>query len=168
MEEKKGSIKRGRKAGGKFNAVDLFIILVVIGIIGVFLISLFASDGDSDAVKLEYTVQFENVDAVLADNVKIGEKVYESSSRTPVGVVTAVDNSSRYTVYEYDSEKNAVVAIEYPDRYNLKVSVSADAVFSEGVGYSVRGIRIAVGAGLALRFADYVGNAYCIEISEAE
>ena len=160
--------KTANKSGGKFNAVDLFIILVATGLIGVFLITVFATGGNTDTVTVEYTVRFENVSEALADNIRIGDSVYESSSRTLIGIVTAVDNSSHYTVYEYDNEKRAVVPIEYPDKYNLKVMVSADAVFEEDEGYSVDGIRIAVGAGLNLRFANYVGNAYCVEISEAE
>ena len=160
--------KTANKSGGKFNAVDLFIILVATGLIGVFLITVFATGGNTDTVTVEYTVRFENVSEELADNIRIGDRVYESSSQTPIGVVTEVDNGSLYTVYEYDSEKNAIVPVEYPDKYNLKVSVKADAVFAEGVGYSVDGIRIAVGAALNLRFANYVGSSYCVEISEAE
>lgn len=168
MEEKTVSVKPPKKSNGKFNVVDLFIILVVIGTIGVFLVTVLSSDGKADTLAIEYTVRFENVSEALADNIRIGDSVYESSSRTLIGIVTAVDNSSHYTVYEYDNEKRAVVPIEYPDKYNLKVMVSADAVFEEDEGYSVDGIRIAVGAGLNLRFANYVGNAYCVEISEGE
>ena len=166
-EEKTGNFKTVKKTRGKFNAVDFFIVFVVAVIIAVFFISVFATDTEPQTVKLEYTVRFENVREDFIDNILYGETVYASSSQTPIGVVTGVDNSEHYAVYEYDSESKSIIAVEYPDRYNLNVTVVADATFSESVGYSVGGIRVAVGTKLDLRFANYVGSAYCVEMREA-
>ena len=167
-DEKTGAFRAVKKARVKFNAVDFIIVFVVTAIIAVLLISVFGTSADSQTVKLEYTVRLENVREDFIDNILYGETVYASSSQVPIGIVSGVDNSERYAVYEYDSRSNAIVGIEYPDKYNLKVTVLADAGFSEGVGYSIGGIRVAVGSKLDLRFANYVGSAYCVEIREAE
>ena len=55
---------------------------------------------------------------------------------------------------------------EYPDRYDLVVTVTADAVFTEGVGYTVNGRRVAVGTQFYLMFPDYLGQGYCISMRE--
>ena len=48
------------------------------------------------------------------------------------------------------------------------VTISVMADYDEGEGYSVGGRRIAVGEKLALRFTDFAGEGYCINLSTAE
>ena len=165
--EKTENFKIVKKKRGKFNAVDFLIVFAVTGIIAVFLVYVSAMGAEPQTVKLEYTVRFENVKEEFVDNILYGEDVCDSASQTPMGIVIKVDNSEHYEVYEYDSNLKAIVGVEYPDKYNLKVTLVADAVLSDGVGYTVGGIRVAVGAKLDLRFANYVGSAYCIEMREA-
>ena len=43
---------------------------------------------------------------------------------------------------------------EYPNRYDLIITVTADAVFTQGVGYTVNGRRVAVGSEFYLMFPE--------------
>ena len=58
--------------------------------------------------------------------------------------------------------------VEYPDRYNLKVTVTAKAELIEGVGYNVNDRRIAIGEAMSLRFRDFVCEGYCIYVTPTQ
>lgn len=169
MEDRTGSFKALKKTRGGFNAIDLLIILVIIGVIVVFAVSgIIGSDDLGESVKLEYTVAVEGIDADFSSKIKEGELVYDSSTKTLLGTVSSIESGVLYSVYEYDSASNSIVKRKYPDKYNVNVTISADAKFVDGVGYNVEGNRVAVGQQMALRFPECVFKAYCVEMREVQ
>ena len=58
------------------------------------------------------------------------------------------------------------VMVEYPDRYNVRVTIEATANFYEGKGYTVNSTRIAVGEKLSLKFPEFAGEGYCVNVIE--
>lgn len=169
MEERTGSFKAVKKKRGRFNAVDALIILLVIGVVIIFAVSRIThAEETGEKIKFEYTVTLECVDKDFIDKISTGERVYDSSSQNFLGTVTAVENDEPYTFYEYDADDDAMVLRTYPDKYNVKVTVSSKAQLVEGVGYSVGGCRIAVGQMLDLRFPEYVASAYCTDMREVK
>lgn len=166
MDEKTSSFKPIKQNRGKFNAVDLLIVLAVLGVIAAFVLSgIIFTDSDGERVRLEYTVLVEGVDELFYDRVKVGDRIYDSSSGEALGYVSKIDKSQHYAVYEYDGEQKLMVAKEYPDKYNFKITVSSNSQFVDNVGYSISGRRIAVGVKLDLRFPDYVTSGYCVDIN---
>ncbi len=167
MEDKTSSFKPVKRR--RFNVIDFIILAAVVLLILTFLFSKYIfSKKKGDVVKLEYTVIVEGVSEEFLDKVKIGDAVYDSSTNAILGYVKTTDEQSRFAVYEYDSAEEKLVAIEYPDRYNLKVTVSSDAEYVKSVGYSVNGRRIAVGGALNLRFPNYVASVYCVGINTVD
>ena len=57
---------------------------------------------------------------------------------------------------------------ELPNRYNIEIVISAEAVFEEGVGYQINGRRIAVGTKIHLMLPNYLGDGYCIGLREVK
>ena len=57
--------------------------------------------------------------------------------------------------------------VEYDDKINLLITVSATATYTEGKGYAVNERRIAVGEKLSVRFPDFAGEGYCVGFSSA-
>ena len=169
MEERTGSFKPVKKKRGRFNAIDALIILLVIGIVVIFIASGAAVSNDPGAdKKLEYTVMVEYVDDDFAGRIKVGDHVYNSSTKSLLGTVSSIKSNEHYYVYEYSEEENAMVSRSYSDKYNVEITVSANAKFVSGVGYSVGGIRVAVGEKMSLRFPGCVANAYCVGMREVK
>ena len=169
MEERTGSFKPVKKKRGRFNAVDILIILLIVGVIVIFAASTISvSEEPGEKTKFEYTMTIEGVSKDFLDLIENGERVYDSSSKNFLGTVSSVDGNKPYGLYEYDKTTGEMVVKEYPEKYNITFTVSAKAQFVEGVGYTVGGQRIAVGQNMELRFPDFVANAYCVGMREVE
>lgn len=171
MEERTGGFGAVKKGHRKFNWVDLLLLVVVVAVLfaTVFLIDPFSINvfGDQENnVVLEYTVQTEYVEESLVNKVHIGDEALSAVNKASLGLVSAIRNDILYSEAHYDRESGTVSMKEYPDRYNLQITITADAVFEEGKGYRVKGNRIAVGEQYSLMFPEYVGSGYCIRMRE--
>ena len=161
--------KRMAKKRGRFNLIDFLLVLVLLLIIGalvyVFLPSSVIKNITADkSEEIQYSIEILGVDKEFLDNIKENDVVLDSVSKSNLGTVTAVDYSIQYTKLEYNEEENAGVLSPIPDKYNVIVTISATAKFEEGEGYTVNGVRIAVGEKINARFPEYVCEAYCISI----
>ena len=171
MEERTngfGTVKRKR---GAFNPVDLVFILAVVLIVFCvfFLLDPFSLNTFGETEKqviLEYTVQIDYVDASLTDNIRLGDEVTYAANKTVLGTVSAVKNDILFSEAYYNADADVVSMKEYPDKYNLQITVTSEAVFEKGVGYTVKGTRMAVGGEYYLMFPNFVGSGYCIGIKE--
>ena len=171
MEERTGGFKPVKKKKGRFNLVDLLLVLialalvfVVVFVIDPFSINLFG--GEEREVTLEYTLRIDNVESPLIDKIKMGDEVVDASIKSSLGYVNAVENDIPHTEPYYDSEEDVVSMKEYPNRYDLVVTVTATATFTDGVGYTVNGRRVAVGTQFYLMFPEYLGSGTCISMRE--
>ena len=169
MEEKTGSFKAAKKRGG-FNAVDLLIVLVLVGIIALFVVSNFVNkDTAGETVEIEYVLLIEGVDEDFINKINVGDKAFDAFGDFLLGRVSAVDYTEHYAVYEHDSESGEIIATEYPDKYNVRVTLSSEnATFEDTVGYSVSGRRVSVGGKVEVRFPSYAAEGYCVEFKEVK
>ncbi|MBQ8140868.1 MAG: DUF4330 domain-containing protein [Clostridia bacterium] len=162
-----GASKKIRRG---FNFIDLFLILFVIAVvlIAVNIVSpmSFIDKLKSDSTHtIQYTVEFIGVDEEYIDSIKEEDIVVDSVSKSNMGSVTVADYNTRYSALEYSESAQAGVLTEYKDKYNVTVTITAEASYTEGYGYSVNNTRIAVGEKLSLRFPNYVGEGHCISFS---
>lgn len=168
MEERTGSFKPIKNQRGKFNWVDiviisLFVIIAALIVLSSSITEWFSSDED---VTLEYVVEVQNVSAELVGNISVGDKVYTSDTKMLIGSVVDVENTIPHTVFVYDEKIDSIIPKEIPDKYDVRVTVVADAKFKDEVGYFVNGRRISVGTGLNLRFPNFLCSGYCITVKE--
>ncbi len=177
MRERKEALANGaspRARGKRFNFIDFLIILAVV-LLAAIVINMFFPvswfnifDKNSSSREIQYTVEFMAVDEALIEKIKENDNVVDSVSKYTLGTVVTVNCSSHYTELEYNEEEKSGWLSPFPDKYNVLVTVTANADYEEGKGYSVGDRRIAVGEKLALRFPDYVGEGYCVSLSEAK
>lgn len=166
--------KKKKKRG--FNFVDFLLILIALAIIGgvVYIFSpiSFLKDLSSEINgTLYYTIEIKNVDIDFIENIKENDIVIDSVSKNTLGTVSVVDHNTKYTELDYhetDDGQYEGVFLEYRDRYNISVTITANANFIEGQGYTVNNCRIAVGEKLSLRFRDYVCEGYCVYVTPSE
>ncbi len=171
MEERTSGFRPVKKKKGRFNLVDLLLIvlLLVMIFVVVFVIDPFSLDvfgGTAQEVTLEYTLRIDSVDGTMVDKIEIGDRVVDASVKTSLGYVSSVEKDIPHTEPYYDSILDTVSMKEYPDLYDLVVTVTVEADFQEGVGYSVEGRRVAVGTKLYLMFPEYLTEGYCISMRE--
>ena len=168
-----GNVKKkskSEKKAGQFSAVDVILILLALLVLGgaalLWLPSSSALLGREKSVTIEYTVEITNVKDTFIRNVVERDSVMDSVSKHPIGTVSSVENSTPYTVLHYDDATDSVEMKEYPDAFNLLITIRAEASFVEGVGYTVNDYRIAVGKEMALKVPEFVGTGHCISIRE--
>jgi len=167
---------KGKKKKRGFNFVDFLLIIIALAIIGgvIYLfspISFLKDLGSQINGTLDYTVEIRNVDVMFIENIKENDVVIDSVSKNTIGTVSAIDHNTKYTELDYRENADGQyegVFLEYPDRYNITVTITADAEFLEGQGYSVNNCRVAVGEKMSLRFKDYVCQGYCVYVTPSE
>ena len=171
MEERTSGFKPVKKKKGRFNLVDFLmlflvaaILFVVLFVVDPFSINLFGAEARE--ITLEYTLRIDNVENALVNKIQMGDEVIDASVKTSLGYVSAVENDMPHTEPYYDPEEDIVVMKEYPNRYDVVVTVSSKATVTEGQGYTVNGRRVAVGTQFYLMFPDYTGSGNCISVRE--
>lgn len=173
------SVKK-KKNSGRFNFIDFILIVIVLLVIAavIYVFAPFSRLKDmtsSQPVALQYTVEILGVDEAFIEKIKENDFVIDSVSKNGMGTVVAVDYNNKYTELQYvinenpedGSKKTEGVLAEYPDKYNVIITISAEASYAAEKGYSVNGTRIAVGEKMSLRFPDYVGEGYCIGVERS-
>ena len=150
----------------RFNFIDFLLILLILAIIAaiVYIFVPFSwMKQQNGVVDLQYTIEFQGVNEDFIENIQENDVIIDSVSKNVIGKVIAVDYNTQHTVLQYDEANGEGVLAVIPEEYNLIVTVStANAVFSDGEGYSVNSCRIAVGEKICARFPSYVAEGYCI------
>lgn len=148
-----------------FIAVLLLIVLVAISYFTSF--SLFGMGGDKKTI--EYTVEFECVNETMADSIRIGDKAFDSSGKSTMGVVTAVSKKPAVR-YIYDHESGVLREAELPAAADgsaqvaLRVTMRVATDYISGEGLTVNGVRLSVGTPVRVGFTGYYGTGDCVSI----
>ena len=141
------------------------LLLIVFSLVYVFLPSSIIKTITADKTQeIQYSVEILGVDKEFLQKIKENDTVLDSVSKSKLGTVTAVDYSTPYKQFEYNEEENAGVLSAVEGKYNVIVTISATAKFKDGEGYTVDGVRIAVGEKINARFPDYSCEGYCIGV----
>ena len=131
----------------RFNIVDAVIIILVLGAIAVVGYVLLSERDtvapDTERVKIDYVLMVNEMRSVYADNVKVGDEVYESETEKQVGTVVQVSTtaSKRTGVNRQTGEQ---VITELDDRRDLYITVEAEAELTDNL-YIVNGYNVLVG-----------------------
>ncbi len=153
----------------KFNIIDFLLVLLLLVLIAalvyVFLpMSVFRGLGAGTGTDIRYSIEILGVDEQFLDDIKENDTVIDSVTKNTIGTVTAVDYGIQYTELKYDQENSVGVMSPVAGKYNVIVTISANADFEEGEGYMIGGTRIAVGEKISARFPGYACEAYCISV----
>ena len=169
-ENKKQSLRKvGRTS---FNVLDVIIIIAVLFVIAAIVVAVIPqfniSAINGEAVRITYTVIFKNVDESVYDKINANENVTETVTGALVGVVAeAPELELSYEYVVTDENGNDVAKKNYSDGLGMDVTVTitANAIYKEGIGYTVDGYRIAAGKEMSLRFSDFSCVGYCESLS---
>lgn len=90
-------VKNG-KLFGKINVIDFLVVLVILVGIAAVAAFLFLPRGAGDELVMKYMI--EEVDAFVADKVKIGDELYDESFSLELGEVTAIEKGPSVSYIE--------------------------------------------------------------------
>ncbi|MBE6535218.1 MAG: DUF4330 domain-containing protein [Ruminococcaceae bacterium] len=163
--------KRSRK---KFNLIDFLLIVVVLlitaGLVYLFLPTSLVKNITADrTVQIRYVLEVKGVDGQYINNIAAAQLVQDSVSKGEIGYVEAVENNP-YSELRYDLQQETDSGIgvisQIDGKYDLRITITADARYEEGAGYTVNGTRIAVGEKIYTKFPDFACEAFCIGVEE--
>ena len=165
-----GAVKKKRR----FNFVDFLLIVLILALIGgaIYLISsgvIQRQFRSEQTGTISYTVEIIGVKEEYLDLIVEGDAVVNAVSKNSLGTVESVDYSTKQTELGYEKKEDASdytgVLNEYPDRYNVSVSITVEGEYVPEDGYYINGTRIAVGEALSLRFPNFVCEGHCISLA---
>lgn len=172
FKKQKGEKKRA------FNVVDIVLILMILtaAVIAVFFFAPNANWnwGAAQHVQVEYTVEITGISKEMAAGISVGDQVFDGESHYAIGTVsnTEIDDGFEFV---YNEASGRIEAVAYADegdassvRKTMLVTITADAKYTQGSGYSVNGYRIAVNSDMSLCFPGYVGEGQCVSVTILE
>ena len=173
----KASAPRAKKSNryplNLFDLLIIFVLLVAIVLLamGIRLPDLFGSRESGKACRVEYTLTFQGVDERFAAAIASGDAVVTADTGVALGSVTGevLVAPHRIPALVSDgegSEASTVVLKEVPGQFDITITVQADAIYTEGVGYTVGGRAIRAGGAHHVRFPNYVGIGVCDALIE--
>ena len=125
------------KLFGIINAIDFFVILLVIAIgLGTYY-KFGVMDKTSTNVAMEpisYTVEIKKVRDYIFNNVKVGDELYDKTSGNSIGTITDIDSEVAKDIVEMVDGKGVYGEVE--NRYDVLLTVEAEGVVKEE-GYFV-------------------------------
>ena len=163
------NVKSTKKRKIRFNLIDFLLIVIALLLVAV-LVYVFLPNSvikgffAEDSVSIQYAIEFKGVDEAFLESIKQDDLVIDSVSKAEIGVVTAVDYSTQYTELTYDEGSSTGVLSVVPNKYNVIVTITAMADYSADTGYTIGGVRIAVGELIAARFPNFACEGYCISV----
>ena len=173
---KKSAPRAQRSTRYPLNLFDLLVIFVVLVAVvllafGIRLPDLFGGQEAGRACRLEYTVTFRGVDERFAQAVASGDALSTADTGMTLGSVAGEVALTPHTVPTLvpsatEGEEATVVMKQVPGQVDITVTVVADAIYTQGVGYTINGQAIRVGAAYHVRFPNYVGVGSCDSLRE--
>lgn len=155
-----------------FLAVDLFLLLAIVGAV-IFIVTALSSDdtakdGTTEARRIVYQIELAGVEEGLF-TLNGGEAVINAADGSVIGTVEYHDGGRPYAEYidaatKIDDKYFATKGEYREDLKTYLITVYADADYEASVGYFVEGCRIAVGREYTLRFGSYVCTGVCVSL----
>jgi len=158
------------KTKSRFNFVDVIIILAIIAVVAAIVWIVLVQSGTvktGKTARVEYTVRFTLVREEYSTYVKTGDTVTNSGTGNEIGSVIAVRHPEKSKYRDIRSitgtgDAKTVQVSEYPDLYDVYVTVSSEATISGDGIATVDGNKILIGAPIYFRDGLFAREGYVI------
>ena len=150
----------------KFNIVDIIIIVIVICVIaaGGKLFKKFSSDSHSGNETVYFEFMATKVRYEGANKVKAGDKVFNSTNSTYLGVVDGVEVSPYYEAV-FDPTEGSYEEIELSNKCNVDIHVECKG-YTTDEGVYPEGQELKVGQEFFLKGKGYAFEGYIVGVNE--
>ncbi len=139
---------RNYKLFGKIPIFDIIIVLVLVvaAVVGVSVLNTSKSGvayTTTVSKDIILTVRFGNISEQVVTMPKAGELVVDDGTNTNIGTVVSVAKEP-YVMHDFNSVTGEPVSTIYNDRYNLFVTIKANAKVSEAAT-EINGVKVGLG-----------------------
>ena len=167
-----GELESGQSPRRRINLLDILFLIVILAIIAAVVSfflpgSLFGLGGEQVAVS--FTIELKLVNGGMAENIRVGDSVFDAAGKSPIGKVSEVARTDS-TKMVYNQETGQIEEVAFPANIdgkvpqNLRITIEAIADYSPGSGYVVGGSRVSVGSDFTLCFTGYTGTGKCVAL----
>ena len=165
-------IQNRKKA--QFNLLDALIVLFILAMIGTVLYGLFGGFHKQDTAKpaeFNFDVKIPNVNATALPLITEGALVKDSVTGAEIGTVVSVrtEKSRYYGGARADEDGNYSLSVtNYPNQYDVYVTVSAHADEDKRGIFYVGGIRMLIGETVHFQVKSFSAISYIVKTAAAE
>lgn len=160
----------------QFNLIDALIVIIMLGLIGMAAYLLFGGFSEVEVpgnVDLTYEVRISGVKENMLPYIAEGLSVKESVTGESMGKIVAVrtEKSRYYGGVQKNENGDYVLGVtEYPDEYDVYVTVAASARADDRDIYTVGGTRMIIGEAVHFQVKSFSAVSYIVntEIPFAE
>jgi len=149
----------------KFNGLDVFIVIIIFLAVGAVVFYLNGAGNSlmaSDAKTVYFTVEVTYCMPGFADNIKIGDKISDSTKGDYYGTVSNVEVKPTTTITS-DLTDGTINRMDIPDRYNVYVTVMCDGRETDSAIYA-NGQKVTIGKLATIKGKGYAGQGYITEL----
>ena len=155
----------------RFNFIDALIILVILAIIGaaVYLVAMERhTNRSANLGNVDYVVRISGVSEDALAFITVGDTVKDSVSGETMGIIRAV-RTEKTAYYGSFAKKNAdgnyvLTKSQYPDRYDVYVTISANAVEDARGIYYLGTTKLLTGSAVYFKVPSFAAVSYVIEV----
>lgn len=167
-----GGEESARPARRRINLLDIIFLLVIILVVfavASFFMSVPLFGAGVREVEVSYTVELKFVNGAMAENIRIGDTVFDPTGKSPVGRVSDISRSDS-TKFVYNQDAGMIEEAAFPANADgrvpqtMRITVVSVADYSAGGGYIIGGNRISVGSNFTLCFTGYSGAGVCVSL----
>lgn len=155
----------------RFNFIDALIILVILAIVGaaVYLIAMESRvNRSANLGNVDYIVRISGVSEDALAFIAVGDTVKDSVSGEVMGTIRSV-KTEKTAYYGSFAKKNAdgsyaLAKSQYPDRYDVYVTISANAVQDARGIYYLGTTKLLTGSAVYFKVPSFAAVSYVTEV----
>ena len=151
---------------GKFNLFDVFVILIIVGVIAagtMFLTNRNLVETDTATKNIEYQVLIESLDPDIANSALVNDPVKDGISGNHLGIITAVRVDPYYTYVKNQKDKT-MNYVTLPGKFNVTLTIQSKADMRDNTLFvDDRKIKIS-DESMILRSKHFAGSGICVAI----
>ena len=157
------------KNKAQFNLLDALIVILMLGLIGVVVYSLvggFGKTDDKEPTAITFDVKISNVKETTLPVIMQGIAVRDSVTGKEIGTVVSVrtEKSRYYGGVHADESGNYVLGVtEYPDEYDVYVTISATANADDRNIFYVGNTRMIIGETVYFQVKSFSAVSYIVK-----
>lgn len=157
-----------KRKKSQFNLIDVLIVMVILGLIATaayWIFGGFRDSRDADSAPLTFEVRISNVQEAALPLITEGLAVKDSVTGDTLGTILSVktEKSRHYGgVYKDENGGYTLGTSEYPDEYDVYVTVSANAESDERGIYTVGSVRVLIGETVYFQIRSFSAVSYIV------
>ena len=154
-----------KKKIGRFTYVDCCIIILVIAVLAAAWLFL-TKDKYLDNSTILYTVNIQNLEKEVADQIKEGSQLFDGSKNYDIGKIVSVEKKP-FVEQSLNTLEGKYIESQVPERYEVTITVESKGHMSEE-RISIGDYELYTGKTVYLKSAGFVATGTLWEIKEVK